>query len=174
MTTDLGIVILRALFGVAIAAHGAQKLFGWFGGRGLRATAGFFETLGYYPGFPFAAACGISEMGGGILLVLGLMTPLGAAAVLGTMLVAIISVQAKNGFSASAKEIELAFLYAVGALSLMFTGPGVISLDALLTLEFLEQPRIVGGLLVLTIVSTTFTLNMRVTKVQSTERNARH
>ena len=55
MSVDLGIIIIRVLFGVALAAHGSQKLFGWFGGYGLKGTGGFFEQLGFRPGVPFAA-----------------------------------------------------------------------------------------------------------------------
>lgn len=73
MSTDIGILIIRVLFGAAIAAHGAQKLFGWFGGYGLKGTAGFFEQLGFRPGVLFAAAAGLSETGGGVLLALGFL-----------------------------------------------------------------------------------------------------
>jgi len=88
MSVDLGILLIRVLFGVAIAAHGAQKVFGWFGGYGLKGTGGFFETLGFRPGVGFAAAAGLSEVGGGVLLTLGLLTPFGAGAVLAAMVVA--------------------------------------------------------------------------------------
>ena len=103
MSVDLGILLIRVLFGVAIAAHGAQKVFGWSGGYGLKRTGGFFETLGFRPGVAFAAAAGLSEFGGGILLTLGFFTPVGAAAVLAAMVVAIVSVHLKNGFIRSQK-----------------------------------------------------------------------
>ena len=64
MSVDLGIFVIRAIFGLAMAAHASQKLFGWFGGYGLKATGGFFETLGFRPGAAFAAAAGLSEFGG--------------------------------------------------------------------------------------------------------------
>ena len=98
---DTGILIIRALFGLAIAGHGAQKLFGWFGGYGIKGTGGFFESLGFRPGAVFATAAGLSEMGGGLLITVGLLTPFGAAAVLSAMLVAMISVHLKNGFFAA-------------------------------------------------------------------------
>jgi len=72
---DTGILIIRVFFGVAIAAHGAQKLFGWFGGYGIEKTGGFFESLGFRPGAIFATAAGLSEMVGGLLLTVGLFTP---------------------------------------------------------------------------------------------------
>src|SRR5438093_12509551 len=147
MSIDFGLLVIRILFGMPIAAHGAQKLFGWFGGYGLKGTGGFFEAqLGFRPGVPFAAAAGLSEMGGGILLTLGLLTPFGSAAVLSAMLVAIVSVHVKNGFFAMANGFELPFLYAAAALGLAFTGAGAFSLDALFGLTFLSKPSLVGGI----------------------------
>src|SRR6185369_3862065 len=98
--SDTGILLLRVVVGAVMAAHGAQKIFGWFGGYGLKGTGGFFETLGFRPGVAFAAAAGLSELGGGILLALGFFTPFGSAGVLASMLVAMISVHMKNGFFA--------------------------------------------------------------------------
>jgi putative oxidoreductase len=81
MSVDLGLLILRAVVGLSMAGHGAQKLFGWFGGMGLQETGTHFEGFGFRPGLPFAAAAGLSEFAGGILLAAGLFTPLGAAAI---------------------------------------------------------------------------------------------
>jgi len=161
MSVDLGILSIRALFGVAIAAHGAQKVFGWFGGYGLKGTGGCFETLGFRPGVAFAAAAGLSEVGGGILLTLGLFTPFGAAAVLAAMVVAIVSVHLKNGFFAMSNGIELPFLYAASALGLAFSGAGAFSLDALLGLTFLSEPSNVEGILVLAVLGAAATLALR-------------
>ena len=161
MSVDLGILSIRALFGVAIAAHGAQKVFGWFGGYGLKGTGGFFETLGFRPGIAFAAAAGLSEFGGGILLTLGFFTPFGAAAVLAAMVVAIVSVHLKNGFFAMSNGIELPFLYAASALGLAFSGAGAFSLDALLGLTFLSEPSDVEGILMLAVLGAAATLALR-------------
>src|SRR5215510_12174427 len=106
MSAEVGVLLLRALFGVALAAHGAQKLFGWFGGYGLRGTGGFFEGLGFRPGVLFAAAAGSAEFIGGLLLVLGLLTPLGASLVIATMIVAAVSVHLKNGFFGMSNGVE--------------------------------------------------------------------
>src|SRR5438132_6331830 len=152
MSVDLGILLIRVLFGVAIAAHGAQKVFGWFGGYGLKRTGGFFETLGFRPGVGFAAAAGLSELGGGVLLTLGLFTPFGAAAVLAAMLVAMVSVHLKNGFFAMGNGIELPFLYAVGAVGVAFAGAGAFSLDALFGLTFLSAPYLIEGVLVAAVI----------------------
>src|SRR5712692_8142425 len=161
MLFDVGILVIRVLFGVAIAAHGAQKIFGWFGGYGLKGTGGFFEGLGFRPGTAFAAAAGLSEFGGGILLTVGLFTPLGTAAVLAAMLVAMVSVHLKNGFFAMANGVELPFLYAATAIGVAFTGGGAYSLDALLGLKLLREPLIIGGLFVLAVVGAAVTLGLR-------------
>jgi len=161
MFVDSGILLVRLLFGVAIAAHGSQKLFGWFGGYGLKGTGGFIETLGFRPGVVFAAMTGLSEFVGGLLLAVGLFTPLGAAIVLGTMIVAMVSVHLKNGFFAASNGIEMPFLYAAAALGLVFTGAGTYSLDNVIDVTLFSEPYIVGTLLVLTIVSTGVILGLR-------------
>ncbi|HZE72166.1 MAG TPA: DoxX family protein [Pyrinomonadaceae bacterium] len=161
MSVDLGILLLRMLFGAAIAAHGAQKVFGWFGGYGLKGTGGFFESLGFRPGVLFASAAGLGELVGGLLLVLGLLTPLGGAAVLGTMLVAMFSVHLGKGFFASNNGIEMPLLYGAAALSLMFTGGGGYSLDAMLRLGWMNHPVVVAGVLGLTVISAALTLALR-------------
>src|SRR5436309_15574543 len=83
-----GLFIIRAVLGALLFAHGCQKLFGWWGGHGLEGTGGFFHQLGHRPGRQMATLAGMSEAGGGALLFLGLLTPLGAAAAIGTMIVA--------------------------------------------------------------------------------------
>jgi len=158
---DIGILIIRVFFGLAIAGHGAQKLFGWFGGYGIKQTGGFFESIGFRPGAVFATVAGLSEMGGGVLLTVGLFTPFGAAAVLSAMLVAMVSVHLKNGFFATGNGIELPFLYAVAALGIALTEGGAISLDRLLGLNFLLEPYVVTGLLVLAACGAAVTLSMR-------------
>jgi uncharacterized membrane protein YphA (DoxX/SURF4 family) len=109
----------------------------------------------------FAALAGLSELVGGLLLVLGLLTPLGTAAVLAAMLVAMVSVHVKNGVFATNNGIEMAFLYAVAAVGIACTGGDAFSLDALLGLRFFAQPYVIGGLLVLALIGTILTLAMR-------------
>jgi len=137
-----GLLIGRLVLGLGIAAHGSQKLFGWFGGYGLNGTGGFFEQLGFHPGRTFAAAAGAGELVGGLLVALGLFGPVGPALMLSVVVVAVIAVHWKNGFFASANGIELPFLYAAGGVALALVGPGRFSLDALLGLEWLWAPRI--------------------------------
>jgi putative oxidoreductase len=161
MSLDLGLLIVRILFGAAIAAHGAQKLFGWFGGYGLKGTGGFFESIGFRPGLAFAAAAGLSEFGGGLLLILGLFTPVGAAAVLAAMIVASISVHLKNGFFVQNNGYEAAFLYGTAALGLAFTGAGTYSLDSGWALSFFGLLSVKVALVVASIVGATLTLASR-------------
>jgi putative oxidoreductase len=165
--SDTGILLLRVVVGAVIAAHGAQKLFGWFGGYGLKGTGGFFEQLGFRPGLAFAAAAGLSEFLGGLLLIIGLFTPLGAAAVLGAMIVASVSVHLKSGFFATNNGIELPFLYGLVSLGLIFIGAGKYSLDSELGLTFLSHPTLAFGLVALTIVAAILTLAARQKQLQT-------
>jgi putative oxidoreductase len=132
---DVGLLLIRLAVGLYLAGHGAQKLFGWFGGHGLAATGGFFESLGYRPGRRNAALAGLAELGGGLLLALGLLTPLGAAAVVGVMLNAIGAVHWRNGPWVTEGGIEYPLILAAVAAGLAFTGAGAASLDNALDLQ---------------------------------------
>jgi putative oxidoreductase len=125
---DLGLLTLRTAVGGALIAHGAQKLFGWFGGTGLEGTADMFDTIGFRPGRQNAIAAGLGEAGGGALLVLGLATPAAGAAVAGTMAVAS-SMHASNGFFAQNGGYEYPAVLGVAAAGLALAGPGALSLD---------------------------------------------
>jgi len=129
---DTGLLILRIAVGLTLVGHGTQKLFGWFGGYGLEGTGGFLEQLGFRPGRRAALMAGLTEAGGGALLALGLLTPLAATMVIAVMLVAIVSVHLSKGFFVSNGGYEYPLLLAVAALTLAITGPGQLSLDALL------------------------------------------
>jgi len=130
-----GLFFLRIFLGVLLFAHGTQKLFGWFGGHGLDGTGGFFEQVGHRPGRQMAAMAGLSEAGGGTLLILGLLTPLGAAMVIGVMVVASVSVHGDKGLWATNGGFELPLTNAVIAGALAFTGAGSFSLDNALGLH---------------------------------------
>ncbi|MBC5804680.1 MAG: oxidoreductase [Candidatus Eremiobacter antarcticus] len=142
MAHDVGILLIRVIVGAALASHGAQKLFGWFGGHGIKGTGGFFEGLGFHPGTLFATAAGGAEFFGGLLIVLGLGGPLGAVLVGATMLVAIITVHLKNGFFAGSNGVELPLIYAAAAFGLAFAGPGSLSLDHAAGWTALDSPGI--------------------------------
>ena len=132
---DIGLLVLRLAVGLTMAAHGGQKLFGWFGGYGLAGTGGFMESLGFRPGRIHAALAGSAELVGGLLIALGLLTPVGSALVLAVMVVAIGSVHLPKGFFVSdgGAEYNLVIIAAVAALA--FAGPGAYSLDAVQGLD---------------------------------------
>lgn len=129
MEISLGLLLVR-LLGLGFATHGAQKLFGWFGGYGLAGTGGFFESFGFRPGTLFAGAAGASELVGGVLIALGLGGPIGPMFVIAPMVVAIFAVHWSNGFSAAKNGYELPLLYLGFAALLAFAGFGAYSLDA--------------------------------------------
>jgi putative oxidoreductase len=135
MTMDLGLLLLRVVLGVLLAAHGAQKLFGWFGGYGLAGTGGFLESIGFRPGKLQAFVAGSAELGGGLLLALGLATPLAAVLLVAVMLVATVSVHWAKGLFVTNGGYEYNLVIGVAALALAFTGPGAYSVDAVVGLD---------------------------------------
>ena len=128
---EIGFLLIRVVLGTIMAAHGVQKLFGWFGGFGLAGTGGWLESMGLRPGRVHATVVGLAESVGGTLLMLGLLTPLGAAAVAGVMFVAIATVHLNNGFFNSSGGYEFNLLIAATAIGLAITGPGDASIDHL-------------------------------------------
>lgn len=128
---DGGLLLIRVVLGGIMAAHGAQKLFGWFGGFGLSGTAGWLESMGFRQARLHATVNGLAEFGGGLFLALGLLTPLGAAAVTGVMFVAIATVHWRNGFFNTSGGYEFNLLIAATSIALAMTGPGTISIDNL-------------------------------------------
>jgi putative oxidoreductase len=132
---NVGRLLLRLSVGGFFIGHGTQKLFGWFGGHGLDATAQAFESMGLRPGKRNAIAAGAAEAGGGALLALGLATPLAGAALSGTMLTAIHRVHLKNGPWAANGGYEYNVVLLAAVLTLVEVGPGEPSLDAALGRE---------------------------------------
>jgi putative oxidoreductase len=139
---DAGLLVARAVLGLLFAAHGSQKLFGWFGGYGLAGTGGFFEGLGFRPGRLFAALAGTAELFGGVLVTLGLLGPVGPALMLSVMIVAAGSVHWQHGLFAASGGIEVPLLYGAGAVALALTGPGHYSVDAVAGLASVWAPGI--------------------------------
>jgi putative oxidoreductase len=129
MGVDIALLLLRVTVGGTLAAHGAQKLFGWFGGSGLHGTAAGLEKNGYRPGLPMAFLAGLGEAGGGMLLALGLLTPLAAAAGIGVMLNAIVSVHLSKGFWNTKGGFEFPLTIATVFTAIGFSGPGRFSVD---------------------------------------------
>jgi putative oxidoreductase len=145
---DIGLLLLRVVLGLLFVGHGTQKLFGWFSGHGLDGTGDFFERLGYRPGRIHAGIAGAAETAGGALLVLGLLTPLGAAAVIGVMLNAIVSLHWQNGIWNDDSGIEYPVVAATAATCLAFTGAGAVSLDHALGVDLSGGAPGAGALVV--------------------------
>ncbi|PTM56530.1 DoxX family protein [Desmospora activa] len=125
---DLGLLIIRLVIGLTMAGHGAQKLFGWFGGHGIKGTGGFFESIGIKPGTTMAVLAGLSELIGGLLFAAGVLTPVAALLIVGTMLVAIVKVHGKSGFWVSEGGIEYNLILIAIAVGVALTGPGAYTL----------------------------------------------
>lgn len=131
----LGLLILRLVLGLTLAAHGSQKVFGWFGGGGPEGTAGFFRGLGFRGPKVMAWLAGLSELLGGLGIALGLLTPFAALALVVVMITAIATVHWQNGFFAGQGGFEFNLLIIAAAAVLAATGPGRFSLDRLLGID---------------------------------------
>jgi putative oxidoreductase len=141
-TISAGLLVVRLVIGLLMAAHGSQKLFGWFGGHGIAGTGMFFESIGFRPGRFFATLASVTEVVSGILVALGLFGPIGPALMLSVMIVAAVSVHWKNGLFAQTNGIELSLFYGSVAVALALTGFGDYSLDSLLGLQSLYTPTL--------------------------------
>ena len=141
-STNEGLLVIRLVFGTLLAAHGSQKLFGWFGGPGISETAAFFEGLRFRPGRLFVVLVGFTECATGGLFMLGLLQPAAAGAVISVMTVAIMTVHWNNGLLSATNGVELPLLYTATAVSLALTGPGHFSIDALLGMSGWFTPEL--------------------------------
>jgi len=126
---ELGLLVLRVVVGALFVGHGAQKLFGAFGGHGVSGTAGFFDSIGLRPGRLHAVAAGSAELGGGVLLALGLVTPLAALLLTAVMTAAILTVHLRNGVWVTANGYEYNLVLIAAAFALAAVGAGEWSLD---------------------------------------------
>jgi putative oxidoreductase len=132
MALDFGLLVLRLVVGLTLMGHGAQKLFGWFGGPGLAGFSGGTRRMGLRPPLFWAVLAGLGEFGGGLLLALGLLAPLGALGIMGAMFVAIVKVHWPKGFWNGKGGIEFPMTLWTAAFALGLAGPGSFSLDHLL------------------------------------------
>ena len=126
-----GILLLRVVVGLTLFGHGAQKLFGWFGGHGPRGTGGFFGGLGFRRPYEMALLAGMSEAAG-ILLAFGFLTPFACLAIASVMVVAIGAVHVKNGFWSTSGGYEYNLVLWSTAVAIAATGPGRFSVDSAL------------------------------------------
>jgi putative oxidoreductase len=143
---DIGLFALHAIPGALFMGHGAQKLFGLFGGHGIDGTGGFFESLGLRPGRLHARAAGSAEFFGGLLLALGLLVPLAAAVLIATMLTASLTAHRGKGVWAQDGGFELPLVYSTIAFGLAAVGAGDISLDNALGLDLAGAEWAFGAL----------------------------
>jgi putative oxidoreductase len=128
-----GLLALRLVLGLVMAGHGAQKLFGWFGGGGPRGTAGMFgQHLRFRAPLAVAVVGGLAEFGGGLLLASGLLTPLAALGIAALMINATVTVHWPNGIWATKGGYEYNLIILTAVVALAATGPGRYSLDALI------------------------------------------
>jgi putative oxidoreductase len=171
MMTALGLLILRLGIGLIIAAHGAQKLFGVWGGPGMAKWTQSVQKLRIRPAQPWAWVAALSEFGGGLLLAVGLLSPLGGLAIIGAMLVAIATVHLSKGFWASKGGYEFNLSLMVGAASLAFTGAGPYSLDGALRIHLPEPLTLIVGAIAL-IIGVSATLLSRSPKPEAQTQTA--
>ncbi|HEY7020134.1 MAG TPA: DoxX family protein [Ktedonobacterales bacterium] len=135
---SIALLIVRLALGLSFMGHGAQKLFGWFGGAGFAATAkGYEERMGMRPGSFYAALAGGGEFLGGLMVALGLLTPLGALLIAASMVVAIATVTGKKGYWISKGGWEYNALIIAVCVALILAGPGVYALDHVIGLDAL-------------------------------------
>ncbi len=126
-------LVLRVPVGIILTAHGAQKLFAWFGGYGLEGTGQWMESIGLVPGFLMALLAGSAEFFGGLALILGALTRPAALVSAFTMLVAIFSVHASNGLFMSNNGYEFALALLAVTAALTIQGGGKFSVDGLIS-----------------------------------------
>ena len=146
MTYDVGVLVLRLVVGGVMFAHGAQKLFGWFGGYGLAGTSAFFGSqLRLRPATFWTLMAGLSEAGGGLLLALGLLDPLGSLGIIAAMLMAIILAH-WGRFWNTENGVEYHLVLIAAALAVAIGGPGAYSLDAALGVALPAPASLLVGL----------------------------
>jgi putative oxidoreductase len=136
MNTDVALLILRIVLGLFFAGHGAQKLFGWFDGAGLRGTYVATARLGFHPPAVWGFLNAVGEFGGGLLVLLGFLGPLGPVAIIADMTTAIATVHWAKPIWASQGGAELPLMYVAAAVTILLAGPGAYSLDRGLVLIF--------------------------------------
>jgi len=131
--SSLSQLVLRIPVGIIFAAHGSQKLFGWFGGYGLEGTGQWMASIGLNPGYIMALLSGSAEFFGGLALIFGLLVRPAAVVLAITMLVAILSVHINNGLFMSNNGFEYGLALLAVSVYLVISGAGRVSMDRVLT-----------------------------------------
>ena len=156
--SSLAVLILRLALGGLLSGHGAQKLFGHFEGPGLEGTSGWMESIGLRPGRLWAVLAGLSEFGGGILMVLGLLNPIGPLGAIGSMVMATVKVHSDKPIWVTEGGAELPVTNMAIATALMLNGPGKYSLDRALGIRW---PRWLVAIIGLVIIALTVVVSTR-------------
>ncbi len=147
MSVALGLLILRLVLGLTVAAHGAQKVFGWWGGTGMAAWTAGMTRMRIRPALPWAWISALSELLGGLAVAIGLLSPFGSLAVIAAMAVAIALVHWRNGFWNGKRGYEFNLSLVGAAVALALTGPGTYSADELLHVHLPEPLTLIVGTL---------------------------
>jgi putative oxidoreductase len=143
---ELALLVFRLVVGLTFVAHAAQKLFRVFGGGGIQSTADAFDQIGLRPGWASAWLAALAELGGGLLIAFGLLTPFAAAALIATMTAAVFTVHLRNGFFNTNNGYEYNLVLAIGAFALAGAGPGAWSLDNALNIDLAGTAWALGAL----------------------------
>jgi putative oxidoreductase len=147
VTISIALLVLRLVVGLTLVVHGTQKLFGWFSGPGLARLRQGFEKQGFKPAWLWVSFVILGEVGGGLSVALGFLTPLGAAGIFGTMFMATFKSHWKNGFIVSKGGYEYTLVLMAVSIALGLIGPGNYSLDALFGIVQ-TSPLLFGALVV--------------------------
>ncbi len=142
---NVALLVLRVIVGGLFVGHGSQKLFGWFGGGGPKGTSSFFESVGLMPALPLALLAGTAELAGGLLLGAGLFVPSAALLLVGVMTTAIATVHWKHGLWVTDGGMEYPLVLAAVAFAVAALGPGSISLDNVLGIDWAGLGWAVGA-----------------------------
>ena len=134
--SGLGYPLIRFFTGLILMPHGAGKLFGWFGGRGIEGTAAGFAKMGLEPALPLATLVGMTEFFGGLFLAIGLLTRPAALGMIAIMAVAVFQVHLKNGFFWFNGGYEYPLLWGIIGIAILFRGGGALSVDRKIGKEF--------------------------------------
>ena len=143
---DAALLVLRVGIGLVFAAHGAQKLFGWWNGPGMAGWQGAMDHMGYRPAPLFAAVLALVEFVGGLLLAIGFLTPFAAAVLIAQAVVIVGAAHWRNGFFSTAGGFEFPLTLGIGAAAILLAGPGAYSVDAVLGIDVAADLRIMLGI----------------------------
>lgn len=172
VTMDIALLVFRLVVGLTLAGHGAQKLFGWFAGPGLERVLLSFKSMGYRPAWFWTALAIVGEVGGGLSLALGFLTPLGAAGIFGAMVMASKS-HWKNGFWLQKGGYEYPLVLVAASLTIGLIGPGRYALDTLLGIslpEVLLFSILAGAALLVDIIGMLLTRHVTLVQSENTSR----